>query len=59
MINEDVIKVGDRVSWRYDNKQREYGTVTCISRKRKIYQVKHDDDFNLIVAARFITKEVG
>jgi hypothetical protein len=55
----DEIIVGDRVSWRFHPRQREFGEVVKVIRLDKVigYRVRRDDGAEVRLASRHITKE--
>lgn len=63
MIEEpqDVIKRGDRVSWRLDGQHRQFGRVIrmCTANYMPAYSVRDDDGIGRIIPRKFITKECG
>jgi hypothetical protein len=58
----DIIKRGDRVSWRSDGQQRTFGRVIrlCNKDSQRAFSVREDDTgMGHIIPAKHITKEVG
>jgi len=65
MNSDDTINPGDRVSWKYSNKVRQFGKVLAETGcsddlfRYRAFRVKDDDGKTQLIPAYYITKEVG